>query len=492
MRACLAIVVLTLLGCGASSSDSASVDPPAAETEAPASADPAASPWTVRVVRTCNVWTGSMLLGTQDRLFACSGAQFDAETTALLHSGGHRYPPRELASLGTLAAWTDPNEGYVAVDDGVGPPRRTTVEDEVEGGAFSPDGTRLAFGVLEGVRVLDRAAGRVSTPEGAERCANTRQLGFDARGRVQCAVRSEEGGQDLVTLGSASVRLPNSQFVRWLPNGAGIVTRDDAAIAWRASNGSLLAEHAAPTEYTLLSVGSDGSALIATEGDGRGEYGSAGRTERWWRDGSEVRTEVVYPHSAYSAVYVGDEIALRVFDDVIWLHRGAPFALPELPLPEAPEGYLVYETTDAHTYEGERGTFARALNDVVMFGPRGEGALLRVSRSDAAELARYTDLDGWARAAMARYLEPGNERWAKAFHDDDGNRVMRGHSYIGGCERAHVDVLVRERGTALERWRAYGSAPTTVGPLGRIPDDAHDIEDGVPEGYAGDPSIGPL
>ena len=121
---------------------------------------------------------------------------------------------------------------------------------------------------------------------------------------------------------------------------------------------------------------------------------------------------------------------------------------------------------------------------------RGRFALVVVSRSEAVELSRFDDLEGWASAAAARYVDPGSQRWAKAWRGEAG-REMRGHAYIGGCERTHIDVVVRERGPVLERWRVYtsdGESGDAI--LGETPSHARSLASVRGDSYEGDPSIG--
>lgn len=70
--------------------------------------------------------------------------------------------------------------------------------------------------------------------------------------------------------------------------------------------------------------------------------------------------------------------------------------------------------------------------------------------------------------------------------------MVRGHTYIGGCERAHIDVLVRETEGGLEIWTAIsGRRGAFETALGRIPRDARPVRAAENDRYEGDPSIGP-
>ena len=92
----------------------------------------------------------------------------------------------------------------------------------------------------------------------------------------------------------------------------------------------------------------------------------------------------------------------------------------------------------------------------------------------------------------ARFVEPGEQRWAKHWRSDEG-RVLRAHWYIGGCMREHVDVLVRERGDVLERWVVQSADGEGLDPiLGPIPAAARDARLLGGDAYRGDPSIGLL
>ena len=93
---------------------------------------------------------------------------------------------------------------------------------------------------------------------------------------------------------------------------------------------------------------------------------------------------------------------------------------------------------------------------------------------------------------MARHLDLGDQRSAKTWRDASGRRFARGHVYIGGCERAHVDVEVRERpGGGIEVWTATdGRRGTIADVLGPMPRDAHAVRAVRGDAYVGDPSIG--
>lgn len=499
MRAATTVLLTlaTLIGCDGDPEPRLAPEPEpgAGPAAAPAPEPPSPpAPWTVRAIRSCSAWASATVLATEAHLFVCDGAVFDVGTTRLVR-GGFDLGSR-IAARGTRSAWTDPGAESVLLRDGAGGERRFEVGDSVMGpGAFSRDGRRLALRGDSALRVLDLETGEVAVPEGAERCAAATAVGFRADGSPQCITRREDR-KVLVTLGRAEeVEVPDAYAARWIPERGQIVARSHEALSWITDEGAPVAERAADRQHGLLAVREDGSALVTTNGDDRGSAADRqGRVERWWLEDGEVRTEVVYERAADRGAFVGDdEIALMVFENLVWLHRGPALELPELPEPQPPEGYERYRATEEHTFEGARGTFARAPHDVAMFGATDpEGGLLRVSRSDAEELAGFEGLDAWARAVMSRYVEVGTDRWAKAWTDEDGARVLRGHSYIGGCERTHIDVLVRERGQTLERWVALNGDPTRDGPFARIPDDAHDVEDGIVDRYAGDPSTGPL
>ena len=137
----------------------------------------------------------------------------------------------------------------------------------------------------------------------------------------------------------------------------------------------------------------------------------------------------------------------------------------------------------------------RARDEVAAFEHPGEGfAHVVVAWSDRAELARFEHDDAaWGRAVMARYVEHGSERTAHVYRDASGARRLRGHAYIGGCERTHIDVRVRELPDALEHWTMHtGEREHVDALLGAIPPSAIAIDDGWRDRYAGDPSTGAI
>jgi hypothetical protein len=91
---------------------------------------------------------------------------------------------------------------------------------------------------------------------------------------------------------------------------------------------------------------------------------------------------------------------------------------------------------------------------------------------------------------MERYLDPGEQRWARFYRDGSGLRVVRGHVYIGGCERTHTSVMVREREDGIEIWTAHSGSPRAPRALPPIPSDARRVPGVVGDSYEGDPSIG--
>ncbi len=255
---------------------------------------------------------------------------------------------------------------------------------------------------------------------------------------------------------------------------------------WLDGDGRVLATRSAPGHPFVLDTSGDGARLVS------GDEG----TELWRLEDGAIRTETVHPRRADDGVFAGPHIVLSLPPrTAVWLHRGEPGSLAELPPPEAPERFDRLEPDvdgDMPSFEGNGSIFGRDSVDVAAFDRRGSRfTMITVSRSDAGELARFEDDAAWARMAAARYVEPGARRWARRWRDEAGHRVVRGHSYIGGCERVHIDVRVVERDGVLERWMIYtadGEVDDVVGP---IPEDAVEIVEARSDDYPGDPSIGP-
>lgn len=481
--ALFSLVVLALAGCDR---DAPAPAPELAPEPAPAAATPTPeplAPWAVRTVRTCSTWSGSTLQATDRHLFACDGATFDARTARLVRGGFQ--VQRRLATQGDRSAWAVLDANAVAIFDGSLHERRISVPDAwFGGGAFSADGSRLLLVDEHGLSMLALRTGTLSRPDGAERCTDAVGLGFDGEGRPQCVVPRDEGDA-LVTLGAGEVALEGAQSAHWA--GDFVVVHTGEAIRWLRTDGTLVAQRDAAHRQGVLDVRDDGAVIVSGDAFGRGTVNErVGATERWWLEGDVVHHETLYDRPSERGVFVGDEIALAVFEHVVWLHRGPAADLDRSP-PATPEGY---ERLPAHEHTFGDDNFERGPEDVARFSSRNSSLLL--SRTHADELAGFEGLDAWARAAMSRYVEVGTERWAKAWAEPDGSRVLRGHSYIGGCERTHIDVLVRERGETLERWVAMSGEPTQDGPFASMPDDARDVSDTIVEGYAGDPSTGPI
>jgi hypothetical protein len=147
---------------------------------------------------------------------------------------------------------------------------------------------------------------------------------------------------------------------------------------------------------------------------------------------------------------------------------------------------------DTRSFEGDGAVIGRDLADVAAFSSESQGyAHIVVSRSDAAELARFADDDErWAHMVAARYVDRGDDRWARWWRDDEGTRTLRGHTYIGGCERTHIDYLVVERGPTLELWTTYTARGDVDGVYGALPSRAREVAEQRAPAYPGDPSIG--
>jgi hypothetical protein len=190
-----------------------------------------------------------------------------------------------------------------------------------------------------------------------------------------------------------------------------------------------------------------------------------GAAEIWRRRGGATVIESVAPVGIEDGAFVGeDEVVILTTTRVaLWLHRGPAAELPDLGAPAVPAGFTrLRETLDGTqvVFEGEDGSIvSRRPGAIAAFSSDEPSVEVTIHRTDAAELSAFGGA-AWGDAVAARYLEPGHERWAFTW-TDEGGRVFRGHTYIGGCERTHIDVLVRERGAVLERWIAYS-------PRGRI------------------------
>lgn len=451
------------------------VDEPAArdEPDPPAALPAPSGPWAVRYIRACAEWSHSTLLATDRHLFACDGSVFELASGRLVRARGAFELP--LAAVGERSVWSSLEVDAIVIRDvALGATR-------VEGPGYARSAARTLDGrgvMLAGdpVRVVSLDDGAVRDVPDAARCADTEPIGFTHGGAVAC-VRSDGARSVLVTVGRAEEAvLPTIADARFDPRGGGLVVRSPDAVHFVDESGRVLASRAIDSEARLLDVGPDGSALIALED----------RTERWWRDGTEVAVEAVYARAADDGVLAGARIALARHGQLVWLERGATRALPAIDAPAPPPGWRALEANEGE-WNGEGRAYPRDPGDLAAF--TSDHGFLRVGASDSDELAGLDD-EAWARATMGRYVERGTDRWARTWRDG-AQRVLRGHSYIGGCERTHVDVLVRERDGWLERRIAY-TARGAGDALGVVPGDARSVDDGYEDRYAGDPSTGPI
>jgi len=72
-----------------------------------------------------------------------------------------------------------------------------------------------------------------------------------------------------------------------------------------------------------------------------------------------------------------------------------------------------------------------------------------------------------------------------------GRRIIRGHTFIGGCERTDIDILIREAPDhTFDVEVAYGTRRAVEALFGPIPRTATVVPDSVQDRYQGDPSIG--
>lgn len=503
LRTTTAIALAAVLLVAACDTDDPEAPALQAEPAAPAAVGAAPPepprPWALRFVRACaSPWASSEVFATSVHVFGC-GAIFDRESGALLDVRAETGP---LGRLGSATVWRH-DDGLVI--------RSAELHDRhvplpVRPEAVRPlaDGTLLVQSAAQ-LDVLDPSTGALRRLDGGEACASSvGPLGVSSHGAVQCLARERAGDAersslrtlcraDAVERGAPqasgcvdAVELPLVRLARWVPSGERLLAHGGGTARWIADDGEILAEREVHGGWAFLDVAADGAMLIARED----------RTELWAFVDGEARVEPVYERRAEAGSFAGGEIVLSSAGSLVWLHRGDPGALASLAAPAPPPGMRALRPDvdgAAATFEGGAAVSARLPNDVAAFesdGPRY--AHVVVSRSDAGELSRFADDEGWARMVAARYLEPGDRQWAKHWRGDEG-RVLRGHSYIGGCERMHSDVLVRERDGVLERWIVHTGDGEGLEPiLGAVPDDARDARLLRDDAYRGDPSIGAL
>jgi len=484
MTRAAALLLLFALGC----EEEASIRPeplaaPAAAAPAPAPLDP----YRVRFVRPCPVWSGRPLLATTGYVMSC--ARHDAESGALIDVPDETDLPYDEVAVGERSVEAAGTGGLI-LRDADRRSRRVASGTRFERAiAPSPDGARALVVGPDGLAELDLASAQLTPVAGSRACGGASQVGYDAEGRAQCVVYAD-GAAALRTVGlEEAAPLASYRHLRWDPRGGRLLVffTDDVA-RWLRSDGAVIAERPAE-EARLLAIGPEGEALVEVEGE---------RTERWTLQGDAIEVETLFPRPASAAAYAGSQIVLSLpTSTFVWLHRG-PARRPPVGDLEPPEGFTrlaAGEEDGSPVWRSETGgSWPREGSDVAAFVRRH--VVVTVARTDRAELARFeADDAAWARVVAARFVEPGAERWATYWRDDEG-RALRGHAYIGGCERTHVDVLARERGDAIElRVMHTGlqqqdrEALLRAG-LGAVPADALPAPGVDGGGYPGDPSIG--
>lgn len=486
MTRAAALLLLFALGC----EEKASIRPePLAAPAAAAPAPAPLAPYRVRFVRPCPVWSGRPLLATTGYVMSC--ARHDAESGALIDVPDETDLPYGEVAVGERSVEAAGTGGLI-LRDADRRSRRVASGTRFERAiAPSPDGARALVVGPDGLAELDLASAQLRPVAGSRACGGASEVGYDAEGRAQCVVYAD-GAAALRTVGlEEAAPLASYRHLRWDPRGGRLLVffTDDVA-RWLRSDGAVIAERPAE-EARLLAIGPEGEALVEVEGE---------RTERWTLQGDAIEVETLFPRPASEAAFAGSQIVLSLrTPGVVWLHRGPARRAPDADVP-APEGFTPLEpAVDAGwpVWRSETGgQWPRAANDVAAFVQRGGYVALRVASAERAELARFeADDAAWARVVAARFVEAGDERWATYWRDDEG-RALRGHAYIGGCERTHVDVRVRERGDAIElRVMHTGlqqqdrEALLRAG-LGAVPADALPAPGVDGGGYPGDPSIG--
>lgn len=480
--------VLVLAACGeepaaiAPTPDVELGSPPAQPVGPPAvpSAGPPARPWTARFVRACSVWAGADAFATPTHVFGCDGAVFDRESGALIEVQPGRPAPDTAVGDVTLTLAEDE---LVVRDRSLRELGRIALME-----AARPEGRQLGRAALalgaEELYAIDVSARSARRLEGGRACRRALAIGWSASGAASCIVPC--GSRScLRTVGRAGeVELAPVHSARWLGSGRILAAGEDHIVRLLGDDGAVLASREATGDFEIRDVASD-AALVSRRDT----------TELWRAAGGTLEVEQVYARRADAASFAGEEIVIAASHGLVWLHRGEARALPELPAPRAPAGMraLRADVDGEHaSFEGHGEHLPRGPNDVAAFvrtGRRFTHAI--VSRSDALEMSRFAGETDWGRAVAARYLDPGSQRWAKIWRGEEG-RVLRGHVYIGGCERTHIVVEVRERRDLLERWMVYTGDGRVDDVLGPIPPDARIVEGVAGDSYEGDPSIGRL
>ena len=500
MRVLLRVGTVLLLGCGSTAAP-ASSSVPALPGPAPSSPTPTAprEPWGIAWVSTCSEYASHQLFATDHRVLAC-GMLFDdqgalvaaRDTGSILATLGDRSLWRSTGTSTEIAARGETPGGLVWRDEDLDPigPLALGSTDLVE--TLARRGPMILGAHDEGALAIDLASG---TTTRIDACARAEALGWSREGEVQCVERCDEGAC-LWTAPGARVVLPDALgSVGWSSRAA---VQDAASADWLVlsdSHARWLDDHGAVIETRDVA----GATVLDADDDGRILVALPSGVELWRFDGARTSTERVLDAPLRQGVIVGERIVLSDADDVLWLERGA-LGLAT-PTPSAtPAGFHALERAASMGDDGPPAIF-RAAQEVVSRGraslaafSAGPGTLARGGRASAVELARAgSDDSAWARLASDRFLVRGEHRSATTWRTE-GGRVLRGHTYIGGCERSDVDVLVREgEGGALEVWTVFAGEPEGIDVLfGPTPADARDVPEARSDRYEGDPSIGQL
>lgn len=451
--------------------------PAAAPAATPAAATPL-RPYAVRFARPCTEWASRHVAATDRHVFACDGAIYDRATGALIEVRRESLYPR--GRVGAYTLWESLESWAVLRDDALVDGARVTLPHSVMMLTAAPDGRRAMATTAAGLATLDvvtRTATRLDAPE----CANASAAAITREGEVRCIVADEQETR-LVEVGRPEplAALGRVRDVAWDAARDRIFVVRAGRAGFLGSDGRELALRDTIDGLSVLDLSPGGDVLV-THAEG---------TAIWRLDGSDIHVETVYGRHVDNGAFAGDDIVLsHPAGALVWLHRGEPRERHLQP-PDAPRGFVSMARAvdgDSATFRGES-LIGRGPNDVAAFERRG--TLIVVQHSDAIELARFADDASWARMVAERYLDRGAQRWAKHWRDESG-RVVRGHTFIGGCERVHLDVLIRERGDVLERWIVNSDNGRRLDPiLGAIPADAREIPEATSDRYEGDPSIG--
>jgi hypothetical protein len=198
-----------------------------------------------------------------------------------------------------------------------------------------------------------------------------------------------------------------------------------------------------------------------------------------------------------SAHFAGDEIVVAGGGgQMLVLARGASWTAPHLDA-ATPDGFTRLQPGFVDhwpVWVGDGSTYDRRGGAIAAFhAERGRLPFVTVSSLDPRELARAGTNDAlWGAMLGARHVGVGSDTSLRVFRDGEGRRVFRGHTYVGGCERSHFDVRVRELDGALELTIVVTARRERVTELlGEIPDDALALSPWY-DAYDGDPSIGNL